>query len=70
MGRTACKQPQCLYKGALYLYLWQIYPKRQADPDKPHPDKWSSTVLYTTYLQVPYFILHYTLAQKNFLEEV
>ena len=22
MGRTACTEPQCLYKGALYLYLW------------------------------------------------
>ena len=21
MGHTACKEPQCLYKGALYLYL-------------------------------------------------
>jgi hypothetical protein len=21
MGRTACREPQCLYKGALYLYL-------------------------------------------------
>jgi hypothetical protein len=21
MGRTACIEPQCLYKGALYLYL-------------------------------------------------
>jgi len=20
MGRTACTEPQCLYKGALYLY--------------------------------------------------
>ena len=22
MGRTACTEPQCLYKGALYLYRW------------------------------------------------
>ena len=22
MGRTACTEPQCLYKGALYLYLY------------------------------------------------
>ena len=21
MGRTACTEPQCLYKGALYLYI-------------------------------------------------
>jgi len=21
MGRTACTEPQCLYKGALYVYL-------------------------------------------------
>ena len=26
MGRTACTEPQCLYKGALYLYL---YPKTE-----------------------------------------
>ena len=24
MGRTACTEPQCLYKGALYLYLVSI----------------------------------------------
>jgi len=24
MGRTACTEPQCLYKGALYLYLTYI----------------------------------------------
>ena len=24
MGRTACTEPQCLYKGALYLYFYQI----------------------------------------------
>jgi len=22
MGRTTCTEPQCLYKGALYLYLY------------------------------------------------
>jgi len=25
MGRTACTDPQCLYKGALYLYLYLFY---------------------------------------------
>jgi len=27
MGRTACTEPQCLYKGALYLYfsLVEVY---------------------------------------------
>ena len=24
MGRTACTEPQCLYKGALYLYLYLV----------------------------------------------
>jgi hypothetical protein len=25
MGRTACTEPQCLYRGALYLvYLWYV----------------------------------------------
>jgi len=23
MGRTACTDPQCLYKGSLYLYLYK-----------------------------------------------
>jgi hypothetical protein len=23
MGRTACTEPQCLYKGALYLFTYQ-----------------------------------------------
>jgi len=35
MGRTACTEPQCLYKGALYLYLLPLLgikrPGRQAD---------------------------------------
>jgi len=26
MGRTACTEPQCLYKGALYLYLLHFIP--------------------------------------------
>jgi len=25
MGRTACTEPQCLYKGALYLYLYYSF---------------------------------------------
>jgi len=25
MGRTVCTEPQCLYKGALYLYLYSYY---------------------------------------------
>ena len=24
MGRTACTEPQCLYKGALYLYHFTV----------------------------------------------
>ena len=24
MGRTACTEPQCLYKGDLYLYLYLV----------------------------------------------
>ena len=28
MGRTACTEPQCLYKGALYLYLYLYSPYR------------------------------------------
>jgi hypothetical protein len=30
MGRTACTEPQCLYKGVLYLYL---YPYNLCDED-------------------------------------
>ena len=26
MGRTACTEPQCLYNGALYLYLYLYSP--------------------------------------------
>jgi len=30
MGRTACTEPQCLYKGALYLlYLLYDFQKKQ-----------------------------------------
>jgi len=25
MGRTACTEPECLYKGALYLYVLSVY---------------------------------------------
>jgi len=25
MGRTACTEPQCVYKGALYLYLYLTF---------------------------------------------
>jgi hypothetical protein len=25
MGRTACTEPQCLYKGALYLTLFLVW---------------------------------------------
>ena len=25
MGRTASTEPQCLYKGDLYLYLFSVY---------------------------------------------
>jgi len=39
MGRTACTEPQCLYKGALYLYLttallaeFRIYSKGEVFP--------------------------------------
>jgi len=28
MGRTACTEPQCMYKGALYLYLYLYSPYR------------------------------------------
>jgi hypothetical protein len=30
MGRTACTEPQCLYKGALYLTFY-TYQKSQAE---------------------------------------
>ena len=28
MGRDACTEPQCLYKGALYFYLYLKEPQR------------------------------------------
>jgi hypothetical protein len=27
MGRTACTEPQCLYKGALYIYFYYAFMK-------------------------------------------
>jgi len=32
MGRAACTEPQCLYKGALYLYLHLLIDKQYATP--------------------------------------
>jgi hypothetical protein len=29
MGRTACTEPQCLYKGDLYLYFYYIETNNQ-----------------------------------------
>jgi len=34
MGRTACTEPQCLYTGALYLYLYR-YPHIKYDEMRP-----------------------------------
>jgi len=34
MGRTACTEPQCLYKGALYLYIHVIIVEIQVYPNK------------------------------------
>jgi len=34
MGRTACTEPQCLYKGALYLYLI-LNPDQDYNPRRP-----------------------------------
>ena len=28
MSRTACTEPQCLYKGALYLYLLVLWSRK------------------------------------------
>ena len=35
MGRTACTEPQCLYKGALYLHLTKFYSLKRITPGKP-----------------------------------
>ena len=32
MGHTACTEPQCLYNGALYLYLYLYFPIRAVRP--------------------------------------
>jgi len=34
MGRTACTEPQCLYKGDLYLYLYFIYYSLRKNPEE------------------------------------
>jgi len=44
MGRTACTEPQCLYKGALYLYLicitshWKNLTSERAEETGPKID--------------------------------
>ena len=37
MGRTACTEPQCLYKGALYLYLY-LFSESKIVIFYPHPN--------------------------------
>ena len=32
MGRTACTEPQCLYKGALYLFYFTGWKVRGSNP--------------------------------------
>jgi len=49
MGRTACTEPQCLYKGALYLYF-TITPhpltvNRAAKYEYTHVHKFQEVVL-------------------------
>ena len=36
MGRTACTEPQCLYKGAIYLYLITVKVKGHKKLHKIH----------------------------------
>jgi len=38
MGRTACTEPQCLYKGALYLFtsILMSRPSVQAQPTQKY----------------------------------
>jgi len=44
MGRAACTEPQCLYKGALYLYR---YKKKTRTSDGKHEFK-SETILFVS----------------------
>ena len=34
MGCMACTEPQCMYKGALYLYLYQFQLTHKVLPDR------------------------------------
>jgi len=59
MGRTACTEPQCLYKGALYLLLYrnklsncQVKTKQTLCLIKNYATKirskiWSTVITYT-----------------------
>jgi hypothetical protein len=54
MGRTACTEPQCLYKGALYLYLtlwirgWMGFSGPQSVDREPPVGSGSNIVILLT----------------------
>jgi len=35
MGRTACTEPQCLYKGALYLFTFLPWESKDFEASEP-----------------------------------
>ena len=47
MDRTACTEPQCLYNGALYLYLYLYSPYRPYGPYRASVPVQSCTLLFT-----------------------
>jgi len=51
MGRTACTEPQCLYKGALYLYLYTTLYNGDLN-------KLRVSAVYYNHRQASYFRLH------------
>ena len=51
MGRTACTEPQCLYNGALYLYLYLYSP--YGPTACTEPQCLYNGALYLTYTSTP-----------------
>jgi len=60
MGRTACTEPQCLYNGALYLYLYLYSPYALYDQYR------AALPVQSLYNGALYLYLHiYLIVQNN-----
>ena len=63
MGRTACTEPQCLYKGALYCYLYmEVAPFSQLWYQSP---KFCMHILFLIYFVTVLHVLSYFNNHRN-----